>query len=558
MNSSNRTGVVGRLAWLILLSALLSCGAQLASAGHAFAHAALVRVEPTDGAVVPTPPASFSLTFSEPTSPLVLALVRPDGTRIPLDRFRLRDATLEIEAPAGLGRGSHVLTWRIVSEDGHPVGGSAVFSIGAPSANAAPIAGETVDGSLRLAIWIAKLALYVGLFIGIGGIFFTHWIGGGSSAATRAALWTVGLALVAAPLSVGLQGLDALGLPLAALGNPIVWTTGYATSFGMTALLAAVALVAALMSALIAAPMASPMPNPMAARTRAVLGRGLSLLAFLGVGLALAASGHASAAHPQGLTRPAVFLHAVGIAFWAGALMPLAAAFAAKGTDAVAALGRFSKVIPLAVLPLVAAGTVLALIQLGSIEALWSTAYGRLLLLKLILLAPLFVLAAINRFRLTKPAAWGDPRAIRWLRRVIRVELALVLAIFAVAALWRFTPPPRALAEAAAAPTAVHIHSGKAMADLVITPGRAGPASASIMIMTGDFGPLEAKAITLVLSNPAAGIEQIRRPAAKSQDGGWRIEGLTIPLPGRWTARLDILVSDFELIRLDGGIDVRP
>ena len=536
------TGIIGRWTRLILLSALWTTGALLASVSHACAHASLVRVEPADGAVVPTPPTSFRLTFSEPTSPLVLKLVRPDGTRVALDRFVLRDATLDIEAPTDLGKGTHVLTWRIVSEDGHPVGGSAVFSIGAPSSDAAPSAGETVDGSLRVAIWIGKLALYVGLFIGIGGAFFANWIGGRSGSAARASLWTVGLALVATPLSVGLQGLDALGMPLAALGDAIVWTTGYATSYGTTALVAVAALVAALI----------------AIRARGIPGRVLSLLAFLGVGLALAASGHASAAHPQWLTRPAVFLHAVGIAFWAGALIPLAAAFAAKGADAVAALCRFSKIIPLAVLPLVAAGMALALIQLGSIDALWSTAYGRVLQVKLILLATLFLLAATNRFWLTEPVERGDLRATRWLRRVIQIELALVLAIFAVAALWRFTPPPRALAEAAAAPASVHIHGGKAMADLAITPGRVGPAGASIIIMTGDFGPLDAKAVTLVLSNPAAGIEQIKRPAARSQDGVWRVDGLNLPLPGRWSARLDILISDFEMVKLDGGIEVRP
>ena len=42
-----------------------------------------------------------------------------------------------------------------------------------------------------------------------------------------------------------------------------------------------------------------------------------------------------------------------------------------------------------------------------------------------------------------------------------------MLAIFAVAGLWRFTPPPRALAEAAAGPASVHIQTGKAMAELI-------------------------------------------------------------------------------------------
>ena len=52
----------------------------------------------------------------------------------------------------------------------------------------------------------------------------------------------------------------------------------------------------------------------------------LSLTALLGVGLALALSGHASNAAPQWLTRPSVFVHVVCVAFWVGALLPLIAA----------------------------------------------------------------------------------------------------------------------------------------------------------------------------------------------------------------------------------------
>ena len=73
----------------------------------------------------------------EPVSPLVLKLILPDGQARALDGFVLRDRTLEIATPDGLGPGTHVLTWRVVSEDGHPVAGSTIFSIGAPGISAA-------------------------------------------------------------------------------------------------------------------------------------------------------------------------------------------------------------------------------------------------------------------------------------------------------------------------------------------------------------------------------------------------------------------------------------
>ncbi|TIV49887.1 MAG: copper resistance protein CopC, partial [Mesorhizobium sp.] len=218
---------------------------------------------------------------------------------------------------------------------------------------------------------------------------------------------------------------------------------------------------------------------------------------------------------------------------------------------------HFSRAILPVVILLAASGVVLAIVQVQEPAALVHTAYGRLLLLKLVLLLFLFTLAAVNRWTLTAPAQAGDTEVQRRLVRSIGIEVVIVLAIFGVAAGWRFTPPPRALAIAAAQPVSIHIHTLEAMADLSITPGHAGEVAASMVIMTGDFGPLEAKQVTLVLSKPDSGIEPIKRPARKPGDGTWRVDNLVIPLPGRWKARLDILVSDFEMVKIEAPIEIK-
>ena len=97
------------------------------------------------------------------------------------------------------------------------------------------------------------------------------------------------------------------------------------------------------------------------------------------------------------------------------------------------------------------------------------------------------------------------------------------------------------------------------MADLSITPGHAGPVAASIIVMTGDFGPLDAKEVTLVLSKPDSGIEPLKR--AGDQDPA-TAAGVSTTLssrfPGRWTVRIDILVSDFEMVKIEAPVDIRP
>jgi copper transport protein len=391
-------------------------------------------------------------------------------------------------------------------------------------------------------IWAGKVLLYIGLFLGIGGASALSWLAGGGQSGRNFAIAAILCGLVAAPLLLGLQGLDALGASWSGLARPVVWRTGLGTSFGATALVALVALSLGLLS--LAGPRAGAKP--------------FAAAALAGAGIALAASGHASVAEPQWLMRPMVFLHGVGIAYWAGALMPLSLALKRGTAEAVAFLRLFSRTILSVVAVLCAAGIVLAIVQVQAPSALIGTAYGKLLLVKLALLVLLFTLAAVNRWKLTEAAEAGSTEVQRRLVRSAGVEILIVLAIFGVAAGWRFTPPPRAMAIAAAQPASLHIHTLQAMADLSITPGHAGPVAASMVIMTGDFGPLDAKAVTLVLSKPDSGIEPLKRAATKPGDGSWRVDRLVIPVPGRWTVRIDILVSDFKLVKIEGPVDIRP
>src|SRR4029077_16663909 len=156
-------------------------------------------------------------------------------------------------------------------------------------------------------------------------------------------------------------------------------------------------------------------------------------------------------------------------------------------------------------------GLWLAFIQLGRLDALWSTAYGQVLCCKLSAVLGLIALAAANRYWLVPRALAQGTGAARTLGRSIAAEFALTLVIVALVALWRFTPPPRALA--IAAPISFHIHGETAMADIAIVHPRGAPGSARVLVLDGEFRPLAAKEVTLVLANPSAGIEPLRRRA---------------------------------------------
>ena len=524
-----RTAAAALFAWLWL-------------AGAAWAHASLVSSQPADGELLTVAPQSFTLTFNEPVSPLVLRLVRPDASSLPLPDFELDDTTLVVRAPQDMQRGTHVLSWRVVSQDGHPIGGSVIFSVGEVSSKVPALDRQQVDWNVRAGIWIAKIALYAGLFLGIGGVFAFTWLLPQAAAGRRAVMVLLAAGVAGAVASAGFQGLDALDVPVSWFFEWAVWSAGLATSFSWTVLAALIALAVA--------------GAALAATGR--VARALAALALGGAGLALALSGHASAAEPQWLMRPAVFLHVAAVAWWTGALLPLGLALRRREPGALAGLERFSASIPLVLLVLVLAGATLAVVQVERPAALVETAYGRVLLVKLALVAALFGLAAINRWRLTAQVHAQSTEAIRRMVRAIVAETVLVLLVLAAVAVWRFTPPPRALAIAAAQPAIVHVHSQKAAGFVIVTPGRAGKVGIDIDTLDGEMQTMDPKEVSVTFSKPDAGIEPFGRKAERVGEGVWRIEGLTIPLPGAWRVRVDVLISDFEVAHVEGEIEIRP
>jgi copper transport protein len=511
---------------LLLISALLG-------APDAHAHASLVGSEPADRGMVASSPQVLRLSFNEPVWPLALRLVTADGNVTDLREVTAYVGTLTIRLPAVLPHGTHVLSFRVSSADGHPVGGAITFSVG--RVTEAPLV--AASGAPRWPLWLSKLGLYLGLFVGIGGVVYAAFIAGAplANGARPVVAGSIGIGLCAAALSVGLQGVDALGEPLSSLRETRLWVAGLSTAYGVTA-------VAALLSLAFAA----------AALRAKEISRVMAALALTGAGVAVAASGHAASAEPRWLMRPTVFAHVVCLVLWIGALVPLVAALKRRAWPELA---RFSRMIPWPVAALLASGVWLAVVQVRQVDALWTTAYGLVLSAKLAALVVLFALAVRNR-RLTPDVLQGNAAAARRLVRSIRAEIAIVFVILALVACWRFTPPPRSLIVAAQAPAQFHIHAAQAMADVKAELRRDGARAFQIVLLNAEFGPLEAKEVTLILRKPDAGVEPLRYPAAHVEATIWRADGVRLPLSGRWRVQIDILVSDFEKISIEDDVDL--
>ncbi|MGY6519663.1 MAG: copper resistance D family protein [Lysobacteraceae bacterium] len=164
-------------------------------------------------------------------------------------------------------------------------------------------------------------------------------------------------------------------------------------------------------------------------------GTAFMLLAFTQVG-------H-TRGEPRALLATMLFLHLLAIAFWAASLPPLWRVSRWRDPGlASAVLDRFGRFGLIFVPALVASGTVLAVVLLSGFGELFGSAYGQLLLAKLLLAVAVLGLGALNKWHLVPSLPRHPHKAGAALRRSITVEAALMVGIVIVTAVFTTVASP--------------------------------------------------------------------------------------------------------------------
>lgn len=152
-----------------------------------------------------------------------------------------------------------------------------------------------------------------------------------------------------------------------------------------------------------------------------------------------AQTGHAAGAADHHLAVTALFVHIAASAVWLGLLVALAVSRKEIGLGAKNAVSRVSRMALWAAVALVASGAANAWLRVGSVADLFTTTYGRLLALKLLLMSGAIALAAWHR-RATMPRlSEADVRDRFW--RVLSVDVALLGAVAAIGGVLSRTAP---------------------------------------------------------------------------------------------------------------------
>ena len=107
-----------------------------------------------------------------------------------------------------------------------------------------------------------------------------------------------------------------------------------------------------------------------------------------------------------------------------------------------------------------------------------------------------------------------------------------------------------------------HLHTEKAMANVTVSPARAGPVEIAIQLETMDEKPLTAKSVmvTLAMAGDEAGDKAGAKPmsiaAERRGDAQW-LARLTVPKAGQWTLGLGIAISDTDKVSIQAPIVIK-
>ena len=461
---------------LLVVVALLHASTTPASVD---AHALLQSSDPPAGATLGTSPPVVTLTFGERpdpklTSVKVLDSSGQDHASGPLEA--VSDPANTIRVPISpLSDGVYTVTWRTVSAvDGHTSGGSFAFGIGVAPPTGPPgqasSGGTSESGSPPniLARWI----LYLGLVALIGAAFAAVAV------ARRPAPDLLLMAAVGWVLAA-LGTIGVIAVQWLETGAPLEELPG--TSVGVSALARIVALGA------IGAALAGMATT---SRLRGLLGWrivGLAAVVALGVDVL---TGHAAAGASPVLQSAVEWLHGLAAAWWMGGLAALLVVLrTTPSSERLVAARRFSFWAGVALVVVIVTGAIRAVDEIGTLDALFTTDFGRVVLAKSVVFLGLACLGAFNRFINLRNAA----RVMGGLRRVGGAELTLALLVFGFSAwLVNLTPPTSAGANLppVAQPIVAtgHDFGTSVKARLVAAPGGAGQNQFDLVLTDYDSG----------------------------------------------------------------------
>jgi putative copper export protein len=350
--------------------------------------------------------------------------------------------SLAATVPAGFD-GPRTLRWRALADDGHVTTGTLpVLSGGAASSTAS----SPHPSDVPMAFAAVRFLSFASLVVLAGGLAFLGgvWPGGGDVRRARGVLWVaivVGAASSATALV--LLGATTRQLPISGAFTSDVLRDAVASHAGH-------GWMARTLLFLLAVVVVRSLAVQGAKATRSAAWR----LGAAAVGIGLVRSpgliAHSGESSRSNLGSVADLLHLAGAAVWLGGLVMLAVVVLPRrnAAELESVVPRYSSAAFIAVVVVVAAGTLLAWQLVGGVHELVTSHYGHVLLTKLAVVAALLLVAQRSKQWVARRLDMavvldGDRAVIAPFVRSVAIEVALAAATLAVAASLVATNPAR-------------------------------------------------------------------------------------------------------------------
>lgn len=568
----------------VFLLVLVATLAVVVPARPAAAHAVLRAADPQDRQVMPEAPARVLLRFSEAvavsaTSVRVLdhhgdTVVGRGAAHVPGD-----DSQVELRLP-DLEHGTYVVAWRVVSADSHPAVGAFSFRVGDATddfhVGANLLAVPEGNRTVGMAFGVARFTLFSSIILLVGSVAFLTfvWPDGRARRGPRrlvAAAWL--LAVVATVAAAGLQGAYASGGGLSDVTSTTVLTDMLGSRYGdasgarLVLLLDAAVLVLVLRAR---AGKKQQLPTPRVPRP-VVMAAALTLL------VTVSWVGHASTGRFVGAALVLDVVHLAAVSVWLGGLVTLVSFVLRRGdheleaTEAV--VRRFSNVAFAAVVVIVVTGSLQSWRQLDGVGELTSTTFGRLLLVKIVLVAAMLVAARFSRRLVRRPLAapavalslgpgavartMSDP--VPRLRRWVAAEVAIAVVVIAVTTALVNAVPARSASEVAgpALPFSADLVKQGVKISVTLEPARTGLDDLHVYVISAEGRALDALEVSASLRLPAGDTGPINVPLVENAPGHWSAFGFPIPIAGTWQLEVAALVTEIDLVRVRTDVPIR-
>ena len=492
--------------------------------GIASAHAILESSSPAPSELLASSPKKIRLDFDEQVEATLgdIRIYDSEQREVSIEKTvrSSSDVSVVTAGVPTLKNGVYVVVWRVVSADGHPVTGAFPFEIGTKSTGTSAALLEEVlnrtetTSPLGNPMSTLRMLGFLGLILLIGcvSLLWRSPLLGNTRVRKTLRYSSVFIAVSSLGLLL-MQGPYTAGKSWGSLFDSVLIGDVLQTRLGLALFIRSICAIAWGVIALTAS----------ASVTRRWR---ISVIATSVVTIATYAnSGHQSAGTLPGIFVPLDMIHLAAISTWVGALLVLVVV--SRDSDVDIEAKRFSRMATWSMPLVVLTGVVQGLHLLGGISTITETNFGKLLLVKTVLVGGVVVFGSKARGKLQLGGFSSIAKIIRW-------ESTLVVLVLAVTSLMVAQSPN------SRTPTSVSFSTTKVqnsiVAELSVVPAVVGAAEVHVVLSPPGGSLSPAKSVTVQFDLPLRNVPPVPVTMTEIGPNHW-IGIVQFPFSGAWNMK---------------------